>query len=46
MLASYSTSDLAESVLSVLSVYGSEDKVLNAEKYEANKANLPAEFVN
>ncbi|MBQ7290563.1 MAG: alpha/beta hydrolase [Clostridia bacterium] len=44
LLASYSTADLAESGLSVLSVYGSEDKVLNAEKYEANKVNLPADF--
>ncbi len=44
LLAAYSTADLTESGLSVLSVYGSEDRVLNMEKYEANKKNLPADF--
>lgn len=41
LLGSYSTADLTETTLKVLSVYGSEDKVLNAEKYSENKSNLP-----
>ncbi len=44
LLGSYSTADLSETGLAVLSVYGSEDKVLNKENYEADKANLPADF--
>lgn len=44
LLASYSTADLSDSGLEVLSVYGSEDKVLNQEKYEQYKSNLPADF--
>ena len=41
LLASYSTSDLTESGLKVLSVYGSEDGVLSMEKYRENYAMLP-----
>ena len=41
LLASYSTSDLSNTGLNVLSVYGSEDGVLNMEKYAENKKNLP-----
>jgi len=44
LLASYSTADLSDTELDVLSVYGSEDKVLDLEKYEENKANLPDDF--
>ncbi len=44
LLASYSTVDFSESDISVLSVYGSEDGVLNREKYEECKSNLPADF--
>ena len=44
LLGSYSTADLSESGLSVLSVYGSEDLVMNRQKYEANKSNLPSDF--
>ncbi|MBQ3192501.1 MAG: alpha/beta hydrolase [Oscillospiraceae bacterium] len=44
LLGSYSTADLSETALSVLSVYGSEDQVLNREKYEQNKRNLPDAF--
>ncbi len=44
LLGSYSTSNLSDSALDVLSVYGSEDKVLNREKYIDNKSNLPADF--
>ena len=44
LLGSYSTADLSETDLDVLSVYGSEDKVLNREKYEENRTNLPEDF--
>ncbi|MBR6614892.1 MAG: alpha/beta hydrolase, partial [Lachnospiraceae bacterium] len=44
LLGTYSTADLSDEELSVLSVYGSEDMVLNREKYEANKVNLPNDF--
>ena len=44
LLGSYSTANLADSGLSVLSVYGSEDLVMNREKYNDNKANLPDAF--
>lgn len=41
LLAAYSTVDLTGSGLEVFSVYGSEDKVLNMEKYEEYRSNLP-----
>ena len=44
LLGSYSTADLSGTDLDVLSIYGREDKVLNLEKYEANKVNLPDDF--
>ncbi len=44
LLGSYSTADLSESDIEVLSVFGSEDKVMNKEKYNENKINLPADF--
>ena len=44
LLGSYSTADLSNSNLKVLSVYGSEDNILNHEKYESNKDNLPANY--
>ncbi len=44
LLGSYSVADLSDTDLEVLSIYGSEDMVLNREKYEANKSNLPADF--
>ncbi|MBQ8278553.1 MAG: alpha/beta hydrolase [Roseburia sp.] len=45
LLASYSTADLSETELEVLSVYGTGDKVLNAEKYAEYKGNLPTDFM-
>ena len=42
LLAAYSTSDISESGLRVLSIYGSEDTVMNKEKYDECKKNLPA----
>ena len=44
LLASYSTADLSNSGLEVLSIYGSNDGVLNMEKYEEYKSNLPEDF--
>ena len=41
LLAAYSTEDV--SGLPVLSIYGSEDGVLNMEKYEQYRENLPAD---
>ncbi len=41
LLAAYSTKDLRESSLAVLSLYGSEDGVLDMEKYEQYRGNLP-----
>ena len=43
LLAAYSTKDLTGTPLRVLSVYGSEDGVMNRESYEKNRANLPAD---
>lgn len=44
LLGSYSTADLSESGLDVLSVYGSEDMVINRVKYDECKSNLPEGF--
>ncbi|MBP3388991.1 MAG: alpha/beta hydrolase [Clostridia bacterium] len=44
LLGSYSTADLSGTSLDVLSIYGSEDTVLNREKYIENRANVPAAF--
>ena len=44
LLGSYSTADLSGADIEVLSVYGSEDRVLNREKYDENKSNLPNGF--
>lgn len=44
LLGSYSTADLSGTELSVLSVYGSEDGVLNREKYAEYRPNLPEGF--
>ena len=44
LLAAYSTADLSHSGLRVLSLYGSEDGVLNRETYRDSLKNLPASF--
>ena len=44
LLASYSTADLSDSGYEVLSVYGSEDGVLNKTSYEKYRSNLPEDF--
>ena len=35
---------MSETDLEVLSIYGSEDKVINREKYDENKSNLPSDI--
>ena len=42
LLAAYSTHDISESGLKVLSIYGSNDGVLNKAHYEKYRKNLPA----
>ena len=41
LLASYSTADLTDNDIEVLSLYGSNDGVLNMESYSENFSNLP-----
>lgn len=43
LLAAYSTKELTQTNLRVLSVYGSEDGVMNREAYEGNRQNLPSD---
>ena len=42
LLGSYSTENFSNTNLTVLSIYGSEDGVLNREKYIKYKTNLPS----
>jgi len=44
LLGAYSTADLSDAELEVLSVYGSEDQVLHREKYNDNISHLPRDF--
>ena len=44
MLGAYSTADLSATDLAVLSVFGSEDAVMNRQKYDESKPNLPSDF--
>ncbi len=44
LLGAYSTSDISTSSLKVLSIYGSEDKVMNRDKYDKYESNLPAGY--
>lgn len=44
LLGSYSATDISNTSLKVISAYGSEDKILNKEKYDKNKKNLPDDF--
>ena len=44
LLAAYSTADLSASGLEVLSIYGSEDLVMDRENYEEYRQNLPDDF--
>jgi hypothetical protein len=42
-LASYTTKDLSKTTLKSLSIYGSEDGVMNREKYNESLRNLPSD---
>lgn len=42
-LGSYSTVDFSSGDISVLSIYGENDGVMNRDKYEENKKNLPSD---
>lgn len=44
LLGAYSTADLSTDVVDVLSIYGSEDRVMNRDKYDEYKSNLPSDF--
>ena len=44
LLGAYSTADLSGSGLDILSLYGSEDLVMNREKYTKYRENLPADL--
>ena len=43
LLAAYSTADLSQNTIRVLSLYGSNDGVLNKKQYDDNQHNLPAD---
>lgn len=45
LLAAYSTEDLSDKDMEVFSFYGSEDKVLNMEKYASYAENLPDDVI-
>jgi hypothetical protein len=45
LLAAYSTEDLTEKEIEVFSFYGTEDKVLNMDKYEEYHNNLPEDAI-
>lgn len=45
LLAAYSTEDLTDKEIEVFSFYGTEDKVLNMEKYEEYYSNLPEDVI-
>ena len=44
LLGSYSTADLSGTDIGALSIFGSEDRVMNREKYEKYKSNLPRDL--
>lgn len=44
LLGAYSAVDISGTKLNVISVYGSEDGIMNRDKYEKYKSNLPESF--
>lgn len=44
LLGAYSTADLSAAAIDALSIYGSEDLVMNREKYAKYKKNLPSDL--
>lgn len=45
LLGGYSTTDLRRTKLKALCIYGSNDRVMNREKYQNYKSNLPTQYV-
>ena len=45
LLAAYSTVDLSQTPLKVISIYGSNDQILNREKYQTNLVHLPSDYL-
>ena len=45
LLGAYSTVDLSKTDLTVLSIFGSEDKVMDREAYSDNRSNLPSDAI-
>ncbi len=43
LLAAYSTADLSNKKINVLTIYGSKDHVMNKERFKENQKNLPKE---
>ncbi|MBE6548553.1 MAG: alpha/beta hydrolase [Ruminococcaceae bacterium] len=44
LLGAYSTADISNADINVLSIYGDKDGVMNMEKYNKNKPNLPSDM--
>lgn len=44
LFASYSTKDFSDSAIRILSMYGSEDRVLNRANFEKSRANMPTSY--
>ena len=44
LLGAYSSSDLSDTDLEVLLIYGSEDGVMNRKNYEKSRVNLPSDY--
>lgn len=44
LFAAYSTVDLSDTGLDVLSIYGTNDNILNMKKYQENLKNLPSNY--
>ncbi len=45
LLGAYSTADLSDKDIYALSLFGNNDKVMDFEKYEKNKKNMPVNFM-
>lgn len=44
LLGAYTSEDLSDTNMKLLSVYGTEDKILNMKNYEEYRSNMPANF--
>lgn len=45
LMGAYSTENYSDTDLKIISIYGSEDKVMSYDKYEKYKTNLPSDFL-